>query len=46
MKKLAKAINISQSLLSIHLSGNPGVKDEVVQKLSNAMKATYEKPVN
>ena len=45
MTKLARAINTSASLLSIHLGGNPGVRDEPVQKLALAIAATHEKPL-
>ena len=43
LKHLGKAINTSASLLSIHLSGNPGVRDEPVKKLAAIISATHEK---
>ena len=42
---LSKTIKVSNSLLSIHLSGNPGVKDHIMQKLQGKLKATHETPL-
>lgn len=43
--KLSKVINQSNSINSVHMSGNPGLKDEVVNKIQGKLKATYEKPL-
>ena len=43
---LSKTINKSTSLLSVHLSGNPGLKDHVIRKVQGKLKATYEEPLN
>ena len=43
--QLSKIIKVSNSLLSIHLSGNPGVKDHIMQKLQGKLKASHETPL-
>ena len=42
---LSKTINVSHCLLSVHLSGNPGVKDHIMQRFQGKLKATYETPL-
>ena len=42
---LSKSINVSHCLLSVHLGGNPGVKDHIMQKFAGKLKATFEKPL-
>ena len=42
---LSKHINQSIALLSVHLSGNPGLKDHVIRKIQGKLKATYEIPM-
>lgn len=42
LKRIGQAINSSASLLSIHLSGNPGVTREHTEKLRSTIAATYE----
>ena len=37
-------MNKSVTLLSVHLSGNPGLKDHVIRKIQGKLKATYEAP--
>lgn len=44
--ELSKTISKSVSLLSVHLSGNPGLKEHVMRKLQGKLKATYEEPLN
>ena len=44
--RLGNAINASPSLLAIHLSGNPGVLEDPVQKLAAKINATHEKAVD
>jgi hypothetical protein len=43
--RLSKTIKVSISLLSIHLSGNPGLKDGITRKIQGKLKATYEAPL-
>ena len=43
---LSKTISRSLSLLSVHLSGNPGLKDHIIRKVQGKLKATYEEPLN
>ena len=43
--QLSKSINNSMSLLSAHLSGNPGLKDHVIAKITGKLKASYEPPM-
>ena len=35
--KLSKTINTSTSLLSVHLSGNPGLKDHIIRKIQGKL---------
>ena len=42
---LSKTIKVSHCLLSVHLSGNPGVKDHIMQRFEGKLKATYETPL-
>ena len=44
--RLGNAINASPSLLAIHLSGNPGVLEDPVEKLAAKLNATHEKAVD
>ena len=42
---IGKAICISNSLLAVHLSGNPGLKDHTMRRLQAQLNATYETPL-
>lgn len=44
MIKLTKTIYKSPCLLSVHLSGNPGLKDHIIKRIQGKLKATYETP--
>ena len=43
--RLGNAMNISPSLLAIHLSGNPGITEAQVKRLAAKINATYESPI-
>ena len=43
--RLGNAMNISPSLLAIHLSGNPGITETQVKRLAAKINATYESPI-
>jgi len=43
---ICKAVKRSRSLLSIHLSGNPGLSPAFTSKVTQKLGATYETPLN
>ena len=43
--RVIRAISESSSILSAHLSGNPGLKDQVTTEIQDYLKATYEEPI-
>jgi len=42
---LIKPIHESTSLISVHLSGNPGLTPDMQQEILCKLNATYEKPL-
>lgn len=42
---ISKMVKASHCLLSLHLSGNPGLKDAVMQRFAGKLMATYETPL-
>ena len=43
---LVENLDDNPSLLSLHLTGNPGLKDPVVEEIQKKLKATYETPIS
>ena len=42
---LVENLDDNPSLLSLHLTGNPGLKDPVIEEIQKKLKATYETPI-
>ena len=42
---MSRRIAVSPSLLSLHLSGNPGLNKLVMSRIQGKLKATYELPL-
>ncbi len=42
--EIIKALNYSNSIIGLHLSGNPGLSNQLCKKIYSKINATYEKP--
>jgi len=42
--EIIKALNYSNSIIGLHLSGNPGLSNLLCKKIYAKINATYEKP--